>query len=32
MAFKLGMTVDMHGMHTRARFHDPDLILDFENV
>ena len=28
MPLKLGMLVDMHGIHTHARFHD----LDFENV
>ena len=32
MAFKLRMTVDMHGIHSRARFDDIDLDLDFENV
>ena len=30
MAFKLRMTVDMYGIHNRARF--DDLNLDFENV
>ena len=30
MAFKLLMMVDMHGVHTHARF--DDLDLDFENV
>ena len=28
LAFKVHMTVDMHGIHTHARFDD----LDFENV
>ena len=32
MAFKLRMTVDMHGMHTRAHFEDLDLDFDFEKV
>ena len=30
MAFKLGMMVDMHGIHTQAYFHDLDL--DFEKI
>ena len=30
MAFKLHMTVDMHGINTHARF--DDLDRDFENV
>ena len=30
MALKLGMAVDMHGIHTHAHSHDPDL--DFAHV
>ena len=30
MTFKLRTAVDMHGMHTHARF--DDLDLEFENV